>query len=60
MKTSFYRSLGIALAIILSSGLTLPFHYVPSAMKVIRKTNFLKQHNYNKGQIDEYLGRYND
>ena len=58
-KKSSIIKFGIIAIILL--GLTLPFHYVPSSMKVIKKDKLSFNNTIiTKGQIDEYLGRYND
>lgn len=54
-----YRGWIIFIVIIL--GLTLPFHYVPSAMKVFPKDHFTFKHTIiTQRDIDDVVKRYNN
>ena len=52
---------GFIILIIILLGITLPFHYVPSHLKVFPKNNFTFSHTIvTQDDIDNLVERYND
>lgn len=52
---------GWLIFIIIVLGLTLPFHYVPAALKVFPKDHFTFKHTIiTQGDIDDIVKRYNN
>lgn len=52
---------GWIIFIVIVLGLTLPFHYVPSAMKVFPKDHFTFKHTIiTEDDIDDIVSRYNN
>jgi len=52
---------GWIIFIVIVLGLTLPFHYVPSAMKMFPKDHFTFSHTFiTKDDIDDIVKRYNN